>query len=567
MFLVFQQPVRAFIVTLATEVVMKLSRLFLLAFLAVLLLPLTPRAQEMDQHKHEMGEKLGRVNFSVSCNSEAQQQFNRAVALLHSFWYEEAAKGFVEVTKTDPKCGMGYWGVAMSFYHPVWAPPVGAELRTGSAAVQQANLVSARTPRERDYIAAIETFYKDADRFDHRIRALAYEKAMEQLYLRYPSDHEAAVFYSLALLGTALPTDKTYANQKKAGDILNQVLSAEPAHPGVAHYLIHSFDYPALAPMALDAARSYAKIAPSSPHALHMPSHIFTRLGLWPESIESNIASAAAAKNYVAKMHPGAASFNQLHAMDYLTYAYLQTAQDGKAKAIVDEIYGITKVDDATFAAAYAFAAVPARYAFERRQWSEAAALKVYPSDFPWNNFPYAEAMIYFARAIGSSRSGDPAGASKDIERLASIQKSLADAKDIYWATQVEIERRAASAWLAHAEGKQEEALRLMRSAAGLEDSTEKHPVTPGPIVPARELLGDLLLELREPQQALKEFEASLRVSRNRFNGLYGAARAAELSGDREKARTFYAKLKTLGERSDGARPALQAAKAFLANK
>src|SRR5713101_6294515 len=247
MFLVFQQPVRAFIVTLATEVVMKLSRLFLLAFLAMLLLPLTPRAQEMDQHKHETGEKLGRVNFSVSCNSEAQQQFNRAVALLHSFWYEEAAKGFAEVTKTDPKCGMGYWGVAMSFYHPVWVPPVAAELQNGSAAAQQANVVGAPTPRERDYIAAIAAFYKDADKFDHRTRALAYEKAMEQLYLRYPGDHEAAVFYALALLGTALPTDKTYANQKKAAEILNKILSSEREHPGVAHYLIHSFDYPALA--------------------------------------------------------------------------------------------------------------------------------------------------------------------------------------------------------------------------------------------------------------------------------------------------------------------------------
>jgi tetratricopeptide (TPR) repeat protein len=298
-----------------------------------------------------------------------------------------------------------------------------------------------------------------------------------------------------------------------------------------------------------------------------MPSHIFTRLGLWPESIESNIASATAAKNYTAKMHPGAASFDQLHAMDYLAYAYLQTAQDGKAKAIVDEIYSIKKVDAPIFSAAYAFAAVPARYAFERRQWSEAAALKVHPADFPWNNFPYAEAMIYFTRAIGSARSGDAAGASKDIERLASIQKSLAEAKENYWATQVEIERRAASAWLAHAEGKNEEALNLMRSAADLEGSTEKHPVTPGAIVPARELLGDLLLELREPQQALKEFEASLLVSPNRFNGLYGAARAAELAGDRQKARAFYAQLTALGANSDGTRPELRAAKVFLASK
>jgi tetratricopeptide (TPR) repeat protein len=298
-----------------------------------------------------------------------------------------------------------------------------------------------------------------------------------------------------------------------------------------------------------------------------MPSHIFTRLGLWQESIESNIASAAAAKNHVARTHPGAASFDQLHAMDYLAYAYLQTAQDGKVKEIVNALYGMNKVDTNNFAAAYAFAAIPARYALERRQWTEAAALKVHPADFPWKNFAYAEAMIYFARSLGASRSSDTAGASKEIERLSSIQKSLAEAKENYWATQVEIERRTAAAWLAHAEGKQEEALRLMRSAADLEDTTEKHPVTPGAIVPARELLGELLLELREPQQALKEFEASLLVSPNRFNGLYGAAKAAELSGDREKARTFYAKLTALGERSDGQRPELQAAKVFLASR
>jgi tetratricopeptide (TPR) repeat protein len=549
------------------EVVMKLSRLFLGASLAVLLCPVTMRAQEAQQHKHEMGEKLGRVNFIVSCNSAAQQQFNRAVALLHSFWYEEAEKAFAEVTKTDPKCGMGYWGIAMSSYHPVWAPPVAAELRNGMAAMQKASAVGARTQREKDYIAAIETFYQDADKIDHRTRALAYEKAMEQLYLHYPKDHEAAVFYALALLGTALPTDKTYANQKKAAEILNKVLSSEPEHPGVAHYLIHSFDYPALAPLALAAAQSYAKIAPSSPHALHMPSHIFTRLGLWQESIESNIASAAAAKDHVSKTHPGAAAFDQLHAMDYLAYAYLQTAQDGKAKEIVDAIYGMNKLDANVFQAAYALAAIPARYALERRQWTEAAVLKLHPADFPWSNFSYAEAIIYFARSIGASRSGDPAGASKDVERLGSIQRSLAEAKENYWATQVEMQRRTAAAWLAHAEGKQEEALKLMRSAADLEDSTEQHPVTPGAIVPARELLGELLLELREPQQALKEFEASLLVSPNRFNGLYGAAKAAELSGDREKAATFYAKLTTLGERSDGKRPELQAAKVFLASK
>src|SRR6185369_15170854 len=328
---------------------MKVNAFFLSFSLAILLYPITVAGQMGDQHKHEMGEKLGRVNFVTSCNKAAQQQFNRAVALLHSFWYDEAAKGFLEATKSDPKCGMGYWGIAMSLYHPVWAPPVAAELQKGFAATQKASAVSARTPRERDYIKAIATFYRDTDKLDHRTRALAYEKAMEQLQLQYPKDDEAAIFYALSLLGTALPTDKTYTNQKKAAAILNKVLLAEPQHPGVAHYLIHSFDYPALAPLALTAARSYAKIAPSSPHALHMPSHIFTRLGLWQESIESNIASAQAARNHVVKTAGNLGAKDELHAMDYLAYAYLQSAQDSKAKEIVDLTLRIDKVDEEIF--------------------------------------------------------------------------------------------------------------------------------------------------------------------------------------------------------------------------
>jgi tetratricopeptide (TPR) repeat protein len=537
---------------------MKVIKFFLGASLAALLGPFAVNAQQMHPHKHEMGEKLGRVNFTVSCNKAAQQQFNRAVALLHSFWYDEAERGFIEATKADPKCGMGSWGVAMSLYHPVWQPPNRTELQNGSAAVAKAVMIGARTQREKDYIAAIETFYKDSDRLDHRTRSIAYEKAMEQLYLRYPKDNEAAVFYALALLGTALPTDKTYMNQKKAAEILNKVLVQEPQHPGVAHYLIHSFDYPALANLALAAARSYSKIAPDSPHALHMPSHIFIRLGLWQESIESNVASATAARKYASLK-------DEIHAMDYLAYAYLQAAQDGKVKELADAVYGMDKFDAHIFQAAYALAAIPARYALERRRWAEAAALKVPVASFPWNKFSYAEAILYFARSLGASRTGDTAAASKDVERLAAIQKSLTEAKEDYWATQVEIQRLAAAAWLAQAEGKPEEALKLMRSAADLEDSTDKHPVTPGAIIPARELLGELLLELRQPQQALKEFEASLLVAPNRFNGLYGAAKAAELSGDRNKAAKFYAKLLSLSEKSDGQRVELQAARTFLA--
>src|SRR6266849_4996093 len=503
MFLVFQQPVRAFIVTLATEVVMKLSRLFLLAFLAVLLLPLTPRAQEMDRHKHEMGEKLGRVNFSVSCNSEAQQQFNRAVALLHSFWYEEAAKGFVEVTKTDPKCGMGYWGIAMSFYHPVWAPPVAGELRNGSAAVQEAEEVGAQTPRERDYIAAIAIFYRDADKFDHRTRAIAYEKAMEQLYLRYPDDSEAAVFYALALDATAPPTDKSLANQRKAAAILEKVHAEQPSHPGVAHYLIHSYDSAPLAEAGLPAARSYAALAPDVPHALHMPSHIFTRVGLWQESIASNERSAAAGQAYAREAFgPGVLWDQSLHAMDYLEYAYLQGAQDVAAKRLLDQITAGTKAEPASLAAAYAIAVVPARFALERRSWTEAANISAPSVALPWERFPWATAMISFTRALGAARTGDTAAAKADVAELEALHAKLVEAKNAYWADQVEVQRRAAAAMLARAVHDDADALAQLRSATELESSMEKHPVTPGAVVPARELLADLLLELGQPAAA-----------------------------------------------------------------
>ncbi len=545
---------------------MKLHNLFLTVTLLVLCSS-PGEAQEMHTHTHDRSEKLGQVNFTVYCSASSQKQFNRATALLHSFWYEEAENAFTAIAREERNCAMAHWGVAMSLYHPVWAPSTTAELQKGWAAVEEAKSIGAKTDRERDYIAAIEAFYKDSDKLNHRTRALAYEKAMERVYLTYPKDREAAIFYALALLGTGSIIDKTFANQKKAAVILNRVLPLEPRHPGVAHYLIHSFDYPQLAHLALPAARSYARIAPSSPHALHMPSHIFTRLGLWPESVNSNLASAAAAKNHVAKTHPGAASFDQLHALDYLVYAYLQGLEDEKARRIVEQANSITSVDAEVIAAAYAFAAIPARYTLERRRWSEAARIELHPATFPWDRFPYAAALIYFARAVGAARSGNPESARKDVEKLSALQASLADTKDNYWANQVEIQRRAAAAWLAHAEGKNDEALTLMSSAASLEASSEKHPVTPGPIIPARELLGDMLLELKQPQQALREFETSLRDSPKRFNGLYGAARAAQLSGDLKKAGSYYRKIVMLTVHAEGVRPELREAKQFLAQK
>lgn len=539
---------------------MKLRNLSLAASVVTLLCLSPAPAQEMHTHQHDASEKLGRVNFSVSCKPSAQRQFNRATALLHSFWYAEAEKAYTGVAKSDPDCAMAYWGVAMSLYHPVWAPATTEELRRGRAAVESAKSIGGKTQREKDYLAAIEAFYKDSDKLAHHTRTLAYERAMEHVYLSYPKDHEAAIFYALSLLGTTLDSDKTYEKQKRAAAILNKILPAEPQHPGVAHYLIHSFDYPALAQLALPAARSYAKIAPSSPHALHMPSHIFIRLGLWQESIQSNLASAA-------KARAAASSKDYLHALDYLIYAYLQGAQDQKAKGVLDEVTALSKVEEEVFQVAYAWAAIPARYAVERRRWSEAARLELHPANFPWDKFRYTEAIIYFARALGAARSNNPTAARRDVEKLSSIQHELAEAKETYWADQVEIQLEAATAWVLHAEGKDEEALTQMRSAAALEAATEKHPVTPGPIIPARELLGEMLIELKQPQLALQEFAASLQDSPNRFNGLFGAASAAELLGDKKTAGDYYAKLAILTANADSDRPELRKAKEFLAQK
>jgi len=526
------------------------------------------RAQETHQHKHEPSEQLGQVNFVVSCNSKAQKQFNRAVAWLHSFEYEESARAFTEIATTDPKCGMAYWGVAMSSYHPLWSPPSAEELKSGLAAAEKATEVSAQTQRERDYIAAIGTFYKDADKIDHRTRTFAYHEAMKKIYEQNPSDHEAAVFYALTLIDTGTYLrDKNYANEKEAARILNTVLTSEPKHPGVSHYLIHSYDYPALAKLALPAARSYAKIAPSSAHAQHMPSHIFTRLGLWQEAIQSNLDARASAKAFAARHHMVGAWDEQIHAMDYLAYAYLQGAQDKAALGVLNELNQIRQVDPPSFKVAYAFAAIPARYALERRQWSEAAKLSLQPGgmkNFPWQNFRWAEADIHFARAVGAARTGDTAAAGREVEQLKTIRAELSGISGYDWSKQVDVQQGVASAWLAYAEGKHEEALKLMRAAADLDDATEKHPVTPGSILPAREQLGELLLEMQQGVAGLKEFEASLINTPNRFNGLYGAARAAQLAADQAKAKTYYQTLLEVCRHSDSSRPELEQARKFL---
>jgi hypothetical protein len=514
------------------------------------------------QHEHPAGDpgKLGKVSFPVSCDPSVQSQFSSAVAMLHSFWYEKASDTFAGVAQKDPACGMAYWGIAMTHYHPIWSAPGPADLKAGLSALEKAKAAGAKTQRERDYIAAIETFYKDSDKLDHGTRALAYEKAMDQLQTRYSDDHEAAIFHALALLATAPPTDKTYANQKRAGAILEPLFMEQPEHPGIAHYIIHAYDYPPLAARALDAARRYAKIAPDSPHALHMPSHIFTRLGLWQESIDSNLASAASAQKNNA---PG----NELHAKDYLIYAYLQGAQDREAKKAL-EMPPPGRADDPQYMNwLYAMGASPARFAVERHRWAEAAALPVPPNTFPGGRWAWTEANLHFARSLGASHTGQIAAAQKEVQQLTSLRDTLAQINDNYWADQVEIQRETATAWITLAEGKREEALAQMRSAADHEDRTDKHNVTPGVILPARELLGDMLLELNQPTGALVEFEATLHTAPNRFNALSGAARAAKQSGDNAKAKAYYAKLLSFCEHADGDRPDLQEGRSLLAQK
>jgi len=520
---------------------------------------LTPWSAGQEHDHGVMTGQLGTVSFPTSCTPAVQKQFERSVAMLHSFWYEESEKNFREVASTDPSCAIAYWGVAMSLYHPLWYPPDAASLKKGSDALAKAKAIGAKTARERDFIAALDKFYADSDKLDHKTRAAAYEGAMEQVAARYPDDREATIFYALALLGSASPTDKTYSHQRKAGAMLEKIFAEQPNHPGVAHYIIHSYDYPPLAEKALPAARAYAKIAPSAPHALHMPSHIFTRVGLWQESIQSNLASERAAKDYGERTHMKGAWGQQLHAMDYLEYAYLQTGQDAEAKGVLDERLAMQVLDlgnDLT--AGYAAAAIPARYALELRRWSEAAALD--PASAP---SPVSKAIIYHAKATGAARSGDVAAAKQSIASLEELHDSLLKAKEDYWAGQVEIQRREAAAWMLHAQEKQDEAVAMMRSAAEMEDATEKHPVTPGAVVPAHEALGDLLLELKRPADALPQFEQSLQTAPNRFNGLYGAAKAAEVSGDAKKAGLYYSSLIKISA-EDSPRPQLAEARSYL---
>ncbi len=550
----------------------------LLCPLAALGRPALPSAAQMDHD--QMGQMddghdadaadhaLGTVHFATSCSAAVQADFDRGVAMLHSFWFVPAREAFAGVAQADPQCGMAYWGIAMTWLgNPFGGGVPPTWVAAGTAAVEQARAVGAATPRERAYIEAIAAYYEDAETRDYRTRALAYAGAMEQVYRTYPEDTEAAVFYALALDVTAPPEDKTYANVLRADAILEQVFAEQPDHPGVTHYLIHSNDYPPLAQHGLAAARRYAAIAPAVPHAQHMPSHIFTRLGYWEESIASNLGSLDAAWAAAGDSDPTLAPPDVLHPMDYLMYAYLQTGQDEQARAVRDEALAFRGATQETAGNAYAFAAIPARYALERGQWAEAAALTAHPVDFPWNRFPEAEAITTFARALGAARNGDAVQARVDAERLATLRDALTATHQDYWAEQVDIQREVARAWVAWADGQPDAALETLRAAADHEAQTEKAPVTPGPLAPARELLGEMLLLANAPAEALAAFEATLQVEPNRFRALYGAARAAEAAGDAEVADQYYAQLLATAEQADTERPELAQARTYLAGR
>jgi len=512
------------------------------------------------QHLEHAGQ-LGTVRFANSCAAGVQPGFGRGMALLHSFEFGPAIDAFKAAHDADPGCTIALWGIGLA----QWGNPFGigarppAQLQAGRSTVQRAIADGAKTERERDYIAALGALYANFETVDQRARILAYRDAMDRVAAKYPDDPEAATFYALALAAAADPADKTYADQLKAGAILEKLWAAHPDHPGLAHYIIHSYDVPALAPKAIDAARRYGTIAPDAPHALHMPSHTFTRLGYWQDSIDTNMLSAAAA-------HKAGGTYEELHATDYEVYAYLQTGQDAAAKRLVDAVpaiiagAGSNAAGSAAPAAAGAFAvaAIPARYALERGAWAEAVRLDIHRGPFA-----HTEAITWFARALGAARNGDVAVAKDAVDQLQKDIVRLSGQKETYWVEQVSIQKLGASAWIALAEDDADGALAAMREAADREDRTEKSAITPGPLAPARELLGEMFLQLKRPKDALAEFKKTMAKEPNRFRGIAGAAHAAAEAGDRAAARQYYAQLLEICKKADEpGRKELQAARA-----
>jgi tetratricopeptide (TPR) repeat protein len=521
----------------------------------------------------------GKVEFPVSCAPDVQSEFARGVALLHSFFYEEARRVFTSVAERDPKCAMARWGIAMTWWHPIWTPPTPDEMNAGKAAIEKAMAMNAGSDRERGFITALNVYYNTPDSstggplgqschgpVGPRDRVIAYEKAMRQLRDNYSDDFEVQTFYAFAVLavGYATPNDTSLSKQLQAAAILEKLWKQNANHPGVVHYLIHCYDYPSVAQRGLAAARTYDSIAPWVPHALHMPSHIFTRLGMWDESIAANKASAEASRAYAAMRHRDASEAEELHALDYMAYSYLQEAQDAEVKKILDLVARVRKTNpELEFSAAYALAAIPTRYAFERNDWAAAAALTV-PNLPHWASFPFMEALIEYGHALGRAHTGDLDGARKAIARMQELRDATKDPKFDYFKSHLDLQMQAASAWVAASEGKKNEAIEMLRKAADAEDSLGKHPVSPGAFVPIREQLGSLLLEVGQSKEAQREFEAALKIYPGRFRGLYGAARAAEQIGDKENASRYYAKLAAQTAKSSGSRDELNHVREFL---
>ena len=517
-------------------------------------------AEDAKDSKTAQG-SLGVVEFETSCIEAVSNDFNRGVALLHHMMYVQAEQVFTEISEKDPDCAMAYWGLAMTQLHPLWAPPSKEELAKGLFAAKTAQSKNPPTAREQAYVTAIIGFYDGFETKDHQARIAIWEEGQKKVMEANPDDEDAVAFYALSHLATALKEDKTFTHQKESGAILEGLFVKVPEHPGVFHYTIHAYDNPALAEKAVPVARGYDKLAPDVPHALHMPSHIFVRLGMWPEVIDWNIRSADAAKR---QSPPDAVSLHYAHAADYLIYSYLQEGQDKKAAKVLTELNEIANYQD-SFASAYGVAGAQARYPLERMKWEDAASLDLRThKDFAWDKYPQYEAITYFAKGIGAARSGKVEAAEKDLAKLNELYNQTVKNGENYWAVIVDSQRQSVAAWIEYAKGNKNEALSMMEKAAETEDSVDKHPVTPGAVLPARDLLGDMLIDMGKPAMALVAYEKSLQISPNRFYSLYGAGYAAELSGNSEKATMYYQELIKVAANADSPRPRIDKAKEYL---
>lgn len=511
---------------------------------------------------------FGEVSFSLSCRYDLRETFNLGLSLIHSFEYAEAEKAFVSILDQDSECLMAYWGTAMSILnHPLSLKQNPESLKRGEALLKVAQTLAPNNDREKDYIDAVSIYFKDWQTLDTQTRKLKYESKMKELYVKYPGDVETAVFYSLAILATADLNDKTYSKQKESGKILENLFKTNPNHPGIAHYIIHNYDSPELANLALKTARQYSVIAPASAHAQHMPSHIFTRLGLWDESIKSNIDSANSAVCYAESVNPNASWVSEIHAIDYLVYAYLQLGDNARAKLEMDKVKEIKEVFPKDhFASAYALIAIPARLAVENKNWELATKLELPNTNLDWGKATWPKAILHFSRALGFTNTGNSLAAQKELEILISLRDRLNEAENIYESGQVTIQIEAIKGWIEYSKGNADKAIEYMKLASNLESETSKAAVTPGEIIPADELLADLYLALNRPEDALKAYKLNLKGHPSRFNGIYGAAKAAQQLNDTKLTAYYFEKLIKLSENVNSSRPEISEAKEFLAN-